>query len=146
MSVFADSSAIVKLYVLETSHEQVRAIAAPLVVSSLARVELPAAFWGKHRTGEIEADDAALLTAAFEFDYHGAEDHEPVFVVMPVTDAVLVDAARQAARHRLRAYDAVQLASAVAARIVDPSVDSIVVFDKLLRAAAIAEGFAIVGA
>ncbi len=145
MSVFADSSAIVKLYVPEADHEQVRAINAPLVVSSLARVELPAAFWGKHRTGEIEADDAALLTTAFEFDYHGDADHDPTFAVVPVTEAVLIDAARQAARHRLRAYDAVQLASAVAARAVDASIDSIAVFDKLLRAGAIAEGFAIIG-
>jgi uncharacterized protein len=145
VSVFADSSAIVKLYVPETDHEQVRAITAPLVVSSLARVELPSAFWGKHRAGEIEADDAALLTTAFEFDYHGDENNDPTFAIVPVTEAVLIDAARQAARHRLRAYDAVQLASAVAARAVDPSINSIAVFDKLLRAGAVAEGFAIIG-
>jgi uncharacterized protein len=146
VSVFADSSALVKLYVPETGHEQVRAIPAPLVVSSLARVELPAAFWGKHRAGEIEADDAGLLTTAFEYDYHGDQDHESTFAIVPVSEAILIDAARQAARHGLRAHDAVQLASAVAARAADDSIDSITVFDKLLRAAAIAEGFAIIGA
>jgi hypothetical protein len=39
-----------------------------------------------------------------------------------------VDAARYAARHRLRAFDAVQLACAVAARDADPSVESVAVF------------------
>ena len=145
MSVFADSSAIVKLYVPEVGHEAVRAISGPLVVSALARVEIPAALWGKHRSGEIESDDASVLTAAFEYDYHGGPVDEPRYATIPVTEAVLVDAARQAARHRLRAYDAVQLACAVAARAADPAIDSMVVFDKSLRDAAIAEGFISIG-
>ncbi len=143
MTVFADSSALVKLYVPEVGHEAVRAIADPIVIANLARVEVPAAFWAKSRTGELALDDAALLVNAFECDYHGDEEAGPIFAVVSHNEPTLIDAARHAARHRLRAYDAVQLACAVAARRADPSVDTFAVFDKNLRNAAIAEGFAI---
>lgn len=141
MTVFADSSALVKLYVPEQGHDAVRAIADPIVIASLARVEVPAAFWGKVRTGELAIEDADVLVSAFEHDYHGDEQAGPAFAVVSCGESTLIDAARQAARHRLRAYDAVQLACAVAARHADPSVRSVAVFDKHLRNAAIAEGF-----
>ena len=41
MTTFFDSSALVKLYADETHHEVVRAVAGPIVVSTLARVEVP---------------------------------------------------------------------------------------------------------
>ncbi len=46
MSVFADSSALVKLYADESDHELVRRIDV-LIVSQVARVEVPAALWRK---------------------------------------------------------------------------------------------------
>jgi hypothetical protein len=49
--------------------------------------------------------------------------------------------AQLAAVHSLRAYDAVQLASARAAAAADPSCDTVAVFDLHLRAAAVADGF-----
>ncbi len=143
MNVFGDSSALVKLYVPEFGNEAVRAIVGPIVIANLARVEVPAAFWGKTRTGELDVDDAALLVSAFEYDYHGDEAAGSIFAVVSPSEAMLVDAARHAVRHRLRAYDAVQLACAVAARDVDPSVETFAVFDKNLRNAAIAEGFTV---
>jgi uncharacterized protein len=143
LSVFADSSALVKLYVAEAEHQIVRAAPVPLVVSLLARVEVSAALWGKNRTRELSAEDAAMLTAAFEFDFHGDVQQESVFVVVPVTEAILVDAARHAARHGLRAYDAVQLASAIAARAADPTINTVAVFDTNLRNAMLAEGFSV---
>jgi uncharacterized protein len=144
LTVFADSSALVKLYVAEVGHEAVRAIVDPIVIANLARVEVPAAFWGKTRTGELDVDDAALLVSAFEHDYHGDEEADSIFAVVSHNEPTLIDAARHAARHRLRAYDAVQLACAIAARRADPSIEAFAVFDKSLRNAAIAEGFAIV--
>lgn len=143
MTVFADSSALVKLYVPEDGHVSVRSITDPIVIAQLARVEVPAAFWGKVRTGEMAVDDADVLVSAFEFDYHGDEKADPRFAIVSFDESTLIDAARHAARHRLRAYDALQLASAVAARRADPSVRTIAVFDKHLRNAAIAEGFAV---
>ncbi len=148
MSVFADSSAIVKLYVPEAGHEAVRAIVAPIVVSVLARVEVPAALWGKQRAGELTAEDAAVLVAAFEFDYHGTGTRDGTgagaFAVIAMSELIAVDAARQAARHGLRAYDSVQLASAIAARVADPGIADVAVFDVNLRRAMLAEGFSAV--
>ncbi len=144
MSVFADSSAIVKLYVPEAGHEAVRAIMAPIVVSVLARVEVPAALWGKQRAGELTAEDAAVLVAAFEFDYHGDTTRDGAFAVIAMSELIAVDAARQAARHGLRAYDSVQLASAIAARVADPGIADVAVFGVNLRRAMLAEGFSAV--
>ena len=141
MSVFGDSSALVKLYVPELGHEAVRAGVGPFVISALARVEVPAALWGKSRTGELSASDAALLVSAFEFDYHGDDQADSIFAVVAVDELIAVAAARHAARHGLRAYDAVQLACAIAARGADHSVDTFAVFDLKLRDAAVAEGF-----
>ena len=141
MSVFADSSAIVKLYVPEADHELVRGVASPMVVSVLARVEVPAAFWGKHRAGTLSPQDASTLVAAFEFDYHGDVGQTGSFVVITMYELIVIDAARQAARHGLRAYDSVQLATAIAARAADPTIDSVAVFDIDLRRAMLAEGF-----
>ena len=146
MSLFADSSALVKLYVPESGYAAVRAAAGPFVIATLTRVEVPAAFWGKTRTGELSAPDAALLVSAFEFDYHGDDQSDSIFAVVSLDEPILVAAARQASRHGLRAYDAVQLACAMAARRADPSVDMFAVFDHKLRNAAVAEGFAVLDA
>lgn len=51
-------------------------------------------------------------------------------------------AARSTASYGLRAYGAVQLASAMTARTADPTCDRLSAFDNDLRAAAAAEGFA----
>ena len=50
MTVFADSSALVKLYADEPGHEPVRALSR-LVVSQLARVEVPSAIWRSSVSG-----------------------------------------------------------------------------------------------
>ena len=113
------------------------------MIATLARVEVPAALWGKSRTGELSASDAALLASAFEFDYHGDDQAGSIFAIVAVDESIVVSAARQAARHALRAYDAVQLACAIAARGADPSVDTFAVFDLQLRDAAVVEGFSL---
>jgi predicted nucleic acid-binding protein len=140
LTTFADSSALVKLYADEAGHEEVRALNA-VAVAQLARVEVPSAFWRKQRTGELNASDAQLLTAEFEADYFGTEDERARFAVAAVTSEILDEAARLCARHGLRSYDAVQLATAMAVRTADPSCTDIAVFDTTLRNAAAAEGF-----
>jgi uncharacterized protein len=144
LSVFADSSALVKLYVPEAGHEAVREIVEPIVISALARVEVPAAFWRKHRLGEISAADASLLCAEFAADAAGADLPAPRFVVVGTGDEVLREAIDAVARHPLRAYDAVQLASALVVRRVLDGLDGFVAFDADLRSAAAAEGLALV--
>ncbi|HEY2190780.1 MAG TPA: type II toxin-antitoxin system VapC family toxin [Actinomycetospora sp.] len=137
MSTFADSSALVKLYVDEDHHEAVPGWA-PLVVSQLARVEVPAALWRGHRRGAYGARAAATLVAHFESDYHGPRSR---FGVVAPAAPVLDDAARLAGVHGLRAYDAVQLASARAAALADDRVRTFAAFDGALRDAAAREGF-----
>jgi predicted nucleic acid-binding protein len=143
VSVFADASALVKLYADEAGAELVRDLEI-LVVAQVSRVEVPAALWRKHRSGELSADEARVLVAEFEADLFGTADEEPRFVVVAVDQPIYDDAARLAAVHGLRAYDAVQLAAARAARAADPECDELAVFDRDLRAAAAREGFGLV--
>lgn len=140
MIVFADSSALVKLYADEPDHHLIRDLDT-LVVSALARVEVPAAIWRKHRMGQLDLTDTAILIAAFEADYHGSTIDQPRFGVVAPTAAVLEASARLAGVHGLRAYDAVQLASANAATQVLLDCRTVAAFDVTLRAAAVAEGF-----
>ncbi|MDP9183358.1 MAG: type II toxin-antitoxin system VapC family toxin [Actinomycetota bacterium] len=138
MSAFADTSALVRLYVAEPGHRDVRVLGEPLLVSQLGRVEVPAAFWLKHRIGELPPVEAAGLVATFETDWHG----DRFAVVLPSAE-VLEAAARLVGVHGLRAYDGVQLATALVARIADPDCRTFVAFDDDLRAAAAAEGFTV---
>lgn len=114
------------------------------MVSALTRVEVPAALWRKVRIGDLTPADAADLVSAFEGDYQGSGDRAPRFGVLAATESVLDDAAGRTGSHRLRAYDAVQLASAVAARAADPCCTAFACFDRDLRAAAAAGGFELV--
>jgi predicted nucleic acid-binding protein len=145
MSVFADSSAIVKLYSDEEGHEEVRELTA-LAIAQITRVEVPAALWRKHRIGELEAAAARVLTAAFEADYYGTREDAPRFVVVGTTVGILDQAATLCATHGLRAYDAVQLSTAMATRNADPECAALAAFDASLRAAASAEGLELIPA
>jgi predicted nucleic acid-binding protein len=139
VTVFADSSALVKLYADEAGAELVRATKL-FVVSALARVEVPAAIWRKHRLGQLAAADAGVLTTAFEADWYGATGP---FVPIVCGDTVLATAAALVRTYGLRAYDGVQLASAVVARAADSGVDTLLCFDAELSEAAAREGFGV---
>ena len=110
-------------------------------MSALARVEVPAAVWRKQRAGGLSASNAAVLTQAFEADILGASGERPRFAVLAVQPEILEEAAELVAAQDLRAYDAVQLASALAARAADPGCRSFACFDSRLSAAAAARGF-----
>jgi uncharacterized protein len=143
LSTFADSSALVKLYADEAGHEDVRGLVG-VAVAELARVEVPAALWRKQRMGELSASDARLLTADFEADYFGTDTEPPRFAAIVATGALLDEVARLCATHGLRAYDAVQLSTALAAHRADESCSDFAAFDRSLRTAAAAEGFNLV--
>lgn len=143
MSTFADSSALVKIYADEPGHEAIRALPV-VVVSQLARVEVPAALWRKCRMGEISPDDVSVLVAEFEADYYGTADAEARFAVVPVSDLVVSTAARLVGVHGLRGYDAMQLATARLVASADPDCRTFAAADKALRAAAVGEGFTLI--
>ena len=107
----------------------------------LARVEVAAALWRKHRTGEIDLDDALLLNRDFAADYAGSLEKPPRFHTVALTAGTIGRAAELAGSHGLRAYDAVQLACALATRAVDENCTMLASFDRELTRAAVAEGF-----
>jgi len=135
---FADSSSLVKLYVPELGFEMVRALPEPLLVSALAQVEVASAFWRKQRLGECSARDALLLSAQVRADLADGK-----LLALEVTTPILNEAERAVARHGLRAYDAVQLATAMTARSALGAVDGLATADGALADAALAEGFAL---
>jgi len=139
VTTFADSSVIVKFYVPEAGHAQVRRLERPLLISRLATVEVAGAMWRKQRLGELDPADAALLVRAFLADCAEPGDASP-FVTVAVLPSILRHATRLVGLHPLRAYDAVQLASALA---VDQALGEPLTFaatDRALNAAAAAEG------
>ncbi|HEY2947103.1 MAG TPA: type II toxin-antitoxin system VapC family toxin [Micromonosporaceae bacterium] len=143
--VFADSSAVVRLYADEPGADAVRAIDL-LAVSQLARVEVPAALWRKHRIGELSVDAAAVLTSAFEADYFGDGEEPARFTVVGLTEQILERAARLVGVHGLRAYDGVQLATATAVMAsLDGEPVGFAADDKALCSAAAAEGLVLQG-
>lgn len=108
------------------------------MVSALAVTEVVAAVWGKVLRGELDDEPAGILDRAFVSDVRGGR-----FVVVPITEAVVARSLECARRHRLRGADAVQLATALVAAEADAEIDTVAAFDRELRGAASAEGFAI---
>jgi predicted nucleic acid-binding protein len=145
MTVFADASALVKLYADELGAEVVRRLPA-LAVANISRVEVPAALWRKRRLGEISATDAQLLAEDFEADFYGTPTEPPRFAVVALTVQLLDRAARLCAVHGLRGYDAVQLSGALIVHRTDPGCSEFAAFDRALRSAAATEGFTLVPA
>jgi len=105
---FLDASALVKRYVAERGSDVVRGLVRrrrSLAASRISSVEIPAAIWKRARAGDITADTAKSITARLG----------PDLAEMRVVEvrAALLDRAADLVAHRpLRAYDAVQLASA----------------------------------
>lgn len=143
MSVFLDSSALVKRYADEAGAETVRSLEDG-VACAIARVEIPSAIWRKQRLSELDARDAALLVEQFEWEWFGDEETPPLYAVVALTDGVLDEAARACARHGLRAYDGVHLGAALCARSAAPSIERFACFDRDLAEAARRERFAVV--
>lgn len=114
---------------------------ADLIVSRITRVEVPSALWRKYRQRELAKDDLVTLLAAFESDWVRAGDENGSFQIIELSHGILELAASSLSRHSLRAYDALHLASAIAAREVDDGVTEFACFDRHLRDAAAAEGF-----
>ena len=115
-------------------------------MSALARVEVVAAIWRKQRIGELEVADAGVLVRAFEADYHGTSSRRPRFVAIEVSAPMLDLAAELVAVHGLRAYDGVQLATAVVVRDADPGCAMLAAWDHQLRRAAAQRSFTLLPA
>ena len=136
MILFLDTSALIKLYVEEQGSLEVRAATAEariVAASRLAYVEARAALARACRESRI--DPSALQQAV-----HALQEDWPKLFVIEVNAEVAQQAGDLAQTHALRAYDALQLASAlVLKRRVDTDV-RFLSFDVGLTHAARAAG------
>ena len=114
-SYYLETSALVKLYVREPGTDKMLGLARTcgprkMTVLALSRVEFRAAIRRRERSGDIEAAISHALRARFDSHW------EQQFLIQPVTEMVLADAALLIDKHPLRAYDAVQLAGCLVFR------------------------------
>ena len=132
MILFCDTSALVKLYVIESQADIVRDAASDsemICVSRLAWVELHAALARRGR--EVPESQPALDAIRNQF-----QEDWPHYGVLETTQPLVEVAGEFADTFALRAYDAVQLASADR---LQKRVDDAVIFacfDRRLRQAA----------
>jgi len=134
VSSYLDASALVKLVLAERGTDVVEEIwvrAVDVYVSLLGYTELRAAAAAAIRGGRVHASDVPATRERIEVIWDQVMGIE-------VDDRVVRAAGDLADRHRLRAADAIHLASAI--RIREPTT-AFVAFDSRLREAAAAEGF-----
>lgn len=136
---YLDTSALVKLYVREPGTDEMVRLAEPssghtVAILGLARVEFRSAVRRRERAGEVSHDAAAALITSIDVHL------QSLYLVQPVTEAVLEEAAGLLDRHPLRAYDSIQLAGCLSlrARVSEPP--SFVCSDRQLLLAAQQEG------
>jgi len=144
---FLDASALVKRYAPEQGSTWVNAITTPdshhsLLVSEITLVEVSAALAAKGRGPSgmsIQARDRALSRFL--------EDSERLLILLRVDRTVIDRAVTLVLGHRLRAYDAVQLATAIVAKaqLAEHGYPSLtfVTADRDLLGAAGSEGLAV---
>jgi predicted nucleic acid-binding protein len=107
--VYLDTSALVKLYVVEVGSEDViDAVSGARLVatSAIAYVEAIAAFARRRRERALKPSEYRLVRRALDRDWER-------FVRLAVSEALIHSAAAVAERYRLRAYDSLHLASAM---------------------------------
>ena len=141
---YLDTSALVKRYdPEEPGAEEVRALftrVRAVLTSSLAMVEAISAFRIKERQGVFTPEEVRLAVEALEA--HAALQYR----LVPPRPAVLREAKRLLLRHKLRAYDALHLATAlVVARVGGVESGKLLFFtaDEDQARAAEAEGLAV---
>lgn len=113
---FLDTSAIVKRYIIEEpGHEWLSSLCLPskdqrLYISQAALVEVVATICRKSREQSLTPDHRDLLISKFRHDVQND------YKVWRVTSALYVFAGDLCRIHKLRAYDAIQLACALQLR------------------------------
>lgn len=109
---FLDSSAVVKRYVTETGSNWIRALTDPtarnpVIIARITWVEVLSALARREREGSITADDVTRAIQTFSYDLDMQYQVAEIDVALARTAGGLV------IQYPLRAYDAVQLASAL---------------------------------
>ena len=136
MIYFFDSSALVKRYFAEAGSDVVRRLLASprrRAASSLALVEVPAALRRKERNGDIDAAHVVAVVSRLAADMDA-------FLLVDIRPPVIDRAAALVMSYTLRAYDAIQLSSALHIGVVSREPVTFVCTDAELRAAAVGQG------
>jgi uncharacterized protein len=136
--VFADASALAAEYLDEPGADAIRGIET-MYASVLTRCELASAFHRGVREGRLDGATATTLDSRAAAEFSSAATAR--VVPIDVTRKLLEFACVVLSRHRLRASDAIQLASAIAVRTGDRACTVFACHDLALRRAAVAEGF-----
>jgi len=137
LRLYLDTSALLKLYVDEEGSTLVRRAtedARFIATSVFAYVEARAALVRRRHHGDLSPIDYRRLVRDLEVDWSR-------FLTVAVSDSILRESARLSEVHRLRAYDAIHLASASAVHghVVEPFLFGC--WDHDLEKAARREGF-----
>ena len=107
MTLYLDTSSLVKLYVLEPGTEAVQKLVAAATIvatSSIAYTETRAALARRRRERTLRPGEFASTRAAFEAEWSK-------YLAIDVTTALCREAGDFAERYRLRAYDGMHLAA-----------------------------------
>jgi predicted nucleic acid-binding protein len=140
---YLDSSALAKRYLSEQGSAWVSALCDPeagatILIAEVTRVEVAAAIASRHRANSMTQEDRDRLVGLL---LHHCDTE---YTLVPISHQVLGAAVRLTQRHRLRGYDAVQLAAALDANRAAISADlpalTFISADDDLNAAARAEG------
>lgn len=144
---FLDSSAIVKRYLPESGTPWIRRLCDPaagdaIILGAITAVEVAAALAARHRAAGGNAGTAHDDALALFLRHYGDE-----YAIIDLDHAILAQAITLPQRHRLRGYDAVQLATALAAdralRAAGVAPPIFIAADRDLLAAARGEGLAV---
>jgi len=109
--LYLDTSALVKLYVDEEGATVVRGAsdqADVITTSALAYVEVRSALSRRRHEGAISVGEYRRVIHALDEDW-------PRYLTIQVVESLINEAARLAEAYRLRAHDAIHLASAATA-------------------------------
>ena len=132
MTLYGDTSSLVKLYVLEDGTEEIRALvtrASAVVTAAIAYVEIRAALARLRRERRLTPAAYRAACEHFELDWPG-------LLAIDLTDAIRSAASDLVERHELRALDAIHLASFVHLLQSTPDDVEFSSFDdRLIRAA-----------
>lgn len=136
---FLDSSALLKRYLSEIGTAWVQSLTAKasgniLLISRITSVEILSAIARRQREGSLTSEQTQTLRTIFQ--QHFTDQYE----IVELTPTLTTLAGELCARQSLRAYDAVQIASALTTLpIIAQSPDNFLTFltadDRLLRAA-----------
>jgi predicted nucleic acid-binding protein len=136
---FLDSSALVKRYVTETGSSWIRALTDPdahnpLIIARITWVEVLSALARRQREGSLASDGVVQAIHTFRYDLNTQ------YQVSELDPAVAEAAGELVIRHPLRAYDAVQLASALRvqsdlSRTESPALTFLTADDRLIAIA-----------